>query len=563
MFPKGHVVMMGTPGSGRSAVIEGLSRVLDPDLPRRRTADEFDFYAADTSSPAEVHITLSDLGDELEQHFFDHLEIWDADQGLVKELQVASDIDSDAKSLVLRLAYRAEWIAAEERIEEFVYYPKNSDPPNEIYDRARLADIEMIGYSRIAPGRGRALSLRERSAFRRLTERASGDDFGTAVEKYREGLLDAAKELSSGTQIREAIGEVLKAVAGASRLGEVDPTGFQFAPDGGARTALLRALTPTVALGTSPQPFPTDREGSTLTALLTIAETLALAGGTQSLLAIDDLGDAFDAGSAAHVASIVSRRSHQSWITTRVPAVAEMFGPDEVFRFSKGPGGEVFAHQGRSATNKAERIAAKHWNRSILPALTYESAVIVEGPDDLAAVQAIARRLLEREDYRLPATRGVVIVSAAAAGSGGSSAVPKVADLCTQIGLWTVAIIDHDKNDADEIWEKVRASTNYSVRFPASFAIERALLDGIDDDVLREALTQLANTAGLPFAGASENNPSALRSWAIDLLKKTSGGLHALFVDLLPIDHLPPTMVNAYKAAVEAAANRNQGNLDM
>ena len=183
IFPRGHAVAMGTPGTGRSAVIEGLARVLDPDLPRRRTAEEFDFHHADTSRPAEIHVTIADLGDELQQHFFDQLEVWDAEQGLIQESELASQIDGEARHFALRLAYRAEWIAAEERIEEFVYYPKTSDPPNGLFDRVRITDIELIGFVRIAPGRGRALSLRERSAFRRLTERAAGDDFGAAVEK--------------------------------------------------------------------------------------------------------------------------------------------------------------------------------------------------------------------------------------------------------------------------------------------------------------------------------------------------------------------------------------------
>ena len=280
-------------------------------------------------------------------------------------------------------------------------------------------------------------------------------------------------------QIKAALDQVLNAIGGPSRLDAINAESFRFLPEGGTGTALLRALTPVADLGNSPQSFPTERQGSTVSALLSMAETLALTGSTQGLLAIDDLGDGLDAGSAAHLASIVARRSHQAWITTRVAAVAEMFGPDQVFRFSRAQGGQVTAHQGRSATTKAERIAAKHWGKSILPALTYEAVVILEGPDDLAAIQALSRRLLECEGYPLPATRGVVIISAAAAGSGGSSAIPKVAQLCTDIGLWTVAIIDHDKNDSDDTWQKVCAASNYAVRLPANYAVERALLEGL------------------------------------------------------------------------------------
>jgi putative ATP-dependent endonuclease of OLD family len=77
IVPGGHVVLAGEPGAGRSDVVEALDRVLSPDSTRGRLPTDLDFFRRDTSRRAEVEAVLGDLGEELEQVFFDHLDVWD------------------------------------------------------------------------------------------------------------------------------------------------------------------------------------------------------------------------------------------------------------------------------------------------------------------------------------------------------------------------------------------------------------------------------------------------------------------------------------------------------
>ena len=65
--PKGHVVVMGEPGAGRSNMIEGLARVLDAEESRSRITTELDFHNGDTSQPIQITVTLAELGPDLEQ----------------------------------------------------------------------------------------------------------------------------------------------------------------------------------------------------------------------------------------------------------------------------------------------------------------------------------------------------------------------------------------------------------------------------------------------------------------------------------------------------------------
>ena len=73
--PKGHVVVMGEPGAGRSDIIETLARVLDAGASRTRITTELDFWNLDTSKPIRIALTLGELRGDLEQDFFDHLEL--------------------------------------------------------------------------------------------------------------------------------------------------------------------------------------------------------------------------------------------------------------------------------------------------------------------------------------------------------------------------------------------------------------------------------------------------------------------------------------------------------
>ena len=145
--PQGHVVVMGEPGAGRSDLIEALARVLDPEIRRTNITNELDFLNRDTSKPIEIGLTLGSLGAGIEQDFLDYLELWDkiADV-LLPEIDNLEDIDQERYEWVLRLGYRAEWIHDEERCEEWVFYPKDSDPTSDYFHHIRRRDIEKLGF---------------------------------------------------------------------------------------------------------------------------------------------------------------------------------------------------------------------------------------------------------------------------------------------------------------------------------------------------------------------------------------------------------------------------------
>ena len=162
IFPQQHVCLVGEPGAGRSDLMDALIRVLSPDFTRSRLPNELDFYQRDITKRAEVEVVLGDLGEELEQVFFDHLELWERDKNvLVDELVDPQLIDRDIYNIIVRLCYRATWTPEEDRAEHWVDYPKNSDPDAGLINRVSSSNRRAIKFSWV---QGKAQVLEEDAA---------------------------------------------------------------------------------------------------------------------------------------------------------------------------------------------------------------------------------------------------------------------------------------------------------------------------------------------------------------------------------------------------------------
>ena len=130
----------------------------------------------------------------------------------------------------------------------------------------------------------------------------------------------------------EALDDVVEPLRDLLSVGGTDVSQlFQFAPESGSPSGLLRSLGPSMDVGDGSGSLPVWRRGSSTASLLRIAEALTLLSGTNLILAIDDFGDGLDAASSAHMTSTLRRSSGQAWVTTRIPAVAEIFEPEEVY----------------------------------------------------------------------------------------------------------------------------------------------------------------------------------------------------------------------------------------
>lgn len=359
VVPREDVVLVGEPRAGRSTVLEALLRTLSPDGARGPLGDDLDFHGRDRSLRPEVEIVLGDLGDELSQRFFDHLEYWD-DEGerLVDELDALEGLESYEE--LVRLCYRARWSAEQEQGEHWVDYPKTSDPEVDAFDRVRRNDLAALPAFFGGPT-SRPLALSYRGGLRELVDAADESDFATALDDLAHSVQSLGKELSDSAQLLKALHAVIEPVAPALGLDLDDlADDVAFVPAGGALGALLRALEPTLELDRATPALPLARHGSTAAVVLAIAELMARGQRTDGVVAIDDFGEHVDAATARHLAATLRRRTGQVWLSTRRAEVADAFRPEQVVRLAFDEQGVRTAHTGQRPSTKAQRTAGRH-----------------------------------------------------------------------------------------------------------------------------------------------------------------------------------------------------------
>ena len=563
--PNGHVVIMGEPRAGRSDLIEALGRVLDADALRTRVTSELDFHNLETLSPIRITVTLAELDPDLEQRFFEHLEFWDkTNQQLLPESLTLDTLDSDQYEFVLRLEYWARWLHLEERCEEWIHYPKASDPDSDYFVRAGRAAISALGYAVLHWNSPRVLELRPRSNFRRVIAGSEGDDFAAALQQYVEEVRQAAQNFTDSQQVRAAIEEIVDPIEvpiGISTAGSESAVSFE--PDGGSTSGLLRSLGPTIDLGDAVGQLPAWRRGSTTMGLLRLAEVLAMARLGKGVYAIDDLGDSLDLGSAAHIASVVRNRAGQIWVTTRMASVAEVFEPEEVVRLGRDTDGMRISRQGTLPTSKEERIATKHWHRNLLPALSYRTVVVVEGPHDFVALHSLVLRMANDLGHPLLATHGIALINAGSGGEGGYTSVLRLAHVAKRLGLRAIGVVDGDVDVGAKTYvHDNQGLADVVVRLPERVAIEVALIDGVPELDAQQSLRDASTSLGVnyPIELDQLSGKQFVRR-ARKFVKDNS--MHGMFVDGLPASSLPPIAMDLIAQSFKAANDESSGMIQL
>ncbi|MEV0530888.1 hypothetical protein [Kitasatospora sp. NPDC050463] len=568
--PRDHVVLAGVPRAGRSDIVEALARVLDPDaaqsprlsdLHQELPAEQADAPQDDElelgddsgsglapceTEPlaradfAEVEVTLTDLDPAIEQLVDGHLQPLDPSGAAVE----SDEADPTAPQCV-RIAYRLSYDSEAETLESAVYYPDRSNPETGQYIRVPAAvrrELPVITLNASVP-----LQLRAGGSLRRYIEERDAKAATAAFEVLRDAVSDAVTALSADPAITEAVDAVLAVGGTGTRLGDapISATDVGFLAEDGSVAALLRTLRASLRLDTA-GPLALANHGSTVTAILSMAEAMLLANVPGAIVLADDFGDQLDAATAEHLASLIRNRSGQTWLSTRRPDVARAFEPTEVVRLVRHNGARTH-HQLPQVRDRKELVAHRQLHTQLLPAITAPAVAVTEGPHDVAVLAAANRRY---PPAKLPLSAfGVRLVAAGTGGDGGIDQVPRIADLAKQLGFHVVGVIDRDKPGPQTSAQvaKVQQACDVVIRLPEKTAIERAMTAGVAYSQLATAssvLTAFGETDPLA-GGATEETVTRLG----DRLHKK--GLHEPFLDAL-YQELQPPLVDQGEDASEA-----------
>lgn len=548
--PRGHVLAIGEPRSGRSDLVAALRRVLDPRSTRSQptTADIRQTLAAaapgSTSNTvlapyAEVAITLADLPIDLEHEADGALEPLLADG--------TADLSGSASpgaSLGLRLAYRVSYDAVTDSIEHRVFYPILSDPSADKYVRVPAVVRSLLPV--VFLDSARPLQLRAEGLLRRLVSDNDPVSSATALQTLERDVVAAASALSANSAIQGVLDALVADTGPARRIGDgpVAGTDITFLPEDGSLAGLLRALQPVLHLdGTGALPL--ESHGSTTTAVLSAAEALLVASSTSGAVIVgDDLGESLDGPSTEHLANALRGAAAQVWITTRRADAARAFEATELVRLTRHTGARQ-VHQVAPPADRKEAGLHRHIQAQLLPALTATTVAVSEGQHDLSALSAADRRRMTPD---LPlAAHGIRLITADTGSGGGTGQIPQVAKLAHQLGYRVVALVDGDPaKKAGTVLADIENECDALVRLPDNMAIERALLAGATATQVRAAAAVFTDYGQPdPTLGKPDENVS---NAVMKLLH--SKGLHEQFLTALVEETgvLPPVVVNALTA---------------
>ena len=207
VVPGGHVLVVGEPRAGRSDLIAALTRVLDSEA-TRAALEEWDFHGHDVTRPIVIEVVLADLGDALSQRFLGELEFWDpTQQVLLPGSDSVEQLAATGAVPALRLAYRGQWDAEEERGEHWVYYPKISDPEADSFHKAPRVDRAALPF--LAPSPGPPLALNPQGGFRRLLEVRGPEEITQALRTMASGMDELSAKFSTAPAVVDGLEAVL------------------------------------------------------------------------------------------------------------------------------------------------------------------------------------------------------------------------------------------------------------------------------------------------------------------------------------------------------------------
>ena len=530
LVPAEHAVVVGEPRAGRTDLITGLRRVLDPRSTAARPSP-LDVHrplpSAGDDEPellTEVEVTLGDLDAAVEQDLDERLELINPNTGLP-----ADQADAATAVMGLRLSYRLRHDSISDTAEHWVEYPATGT-------KAPKAERELV--AAVVLDRAAPLQLRTDGVFRRLATGVDEAGLLIALGVLGTDVAAATEKLAGSSGVRQTVVDVLE--AGAAQLlamtGATPADDVGFVAEDGSIAAILRAIQPTLTLDAA-GPLPLAAHGSTTTAVLAAAEAAVSAVAPGAIVLGDDFGDDLDTGSAEFFAARLRRDGGQVWLSTRRPEVLRAFPAEEVIRLTRSHG-QRRHHQLAATTDRKVRDARRRLHLLLLPAMTARTVALLEGVHDLEGYTAVADRRLRLRGTASPAAHGVRMI-AAGLGDGGKDQLPKLAHLAAELGFHVRVVLDNDKPGADAaLVGELTTLAEQVVRLPERTSVERTLVHGVETARLRAGLAQITTQYGLGI-DVSSIADSELEAKIISALKQ-KGGLHQPFIDALPRGKTPP-----------------------
>lgn len=496
----GHSVFVGDNNVGKSTLLEAIDLVLGPErLSRRPVIDEHDFYAGryrdDEGNPVPIRIevVVSDLSEEQQRHFREHVEWWSTSAKAMLEGPPAEGTDADDVSPALRVCFEGRYDVEEDDFAGNTFYCL-PQLPDGIHPTFKTTDKRKCGflYLRTLRTGARALSL----------ERGSLLDIILRLQDKRvtmwEDLLCELRKLPVADKPELGIAPLLKEVQDAVR---------RFVPSDWAEDPHMRVSdltreslrkTLTVFMGTGAKrpdgtayAAPYQHQGTGTINTLVLALLSIIASLKQKVIfAMEEPEIALPPHTQKRIVNSVRATSAQAIFTSHSPFVLEEFDPSEVhvLRREDGKLSSTLATYPPSVKPKAYKA---EFRARFCEALLARYVLVVEGRTEYDALPAAARRLHELQpvSYKTLEALGVAVINA-----GTDVQVAPLGKFFSDLGKTVFAVFDKQEAAAS-------AAIKRAVHHPfesTEKGFENVVLRHTAEDALRRFALRLTSDGGWP-----------------------------------------------------------------
>ena len=418
-----HLVLVGDNNCGKSTVLEAIDLCLGPErLTRYAPIDEHDFYAGQyldsEKNPIEIKIevVITNLTDEQERHFKDHLEWWNENTNTLLTDPPPEGTDQEGVSSALRVGFTGGYDKGEDDFIGKTYYLspiRDDDNP----DPFQTFDKRLCGFLFLRTLRtgSRALSLEHGSLLDiilRLYEKRL---------QIWEDVLEQLRKLPVAEKKELGISDILTIVQ--EEVKSFVPSDWTDSPQMHVsdltRENLRRNLSVFMGTGAKREdgsdyaaPFHHQGTGTINTLVLALLSLIAKLK-QNVIFAMEEPEIAIPPYTQKSIINNVRNKSAQAIFTSHSPYVLEEFKPSQVLVIRREKG-IMFGIPAEYPPAVKPKLYRTQFRARFCEALLARRVLITEGRTEYDAIPAAARRLqkLHPDEFKTLDALGIAVIDA-------------------------------------------------------------------------------------------------------------------------------------------------------
>jgi putative ATP-dependent endonuclease of OLD family len=553
--PQKHNVFLAPNNSGKTAVLEALNLLLNPDLSAwSRVIDENDFYSREYLTPEAgtcptilIEAVLTGLSEEDEEEFRHDLVAWDAGSNCVVDEAEEGEDPFTEREIAIRVAFEAFYDPEDDDFKWRSFFRRKADESRDDAPSFGKSHKRRIGFLiyRDIRALSRPTTLEPTTLFARLLQ---SQDVST---RNFEAVLDSIDACMAPTFQEPDFMSVLNSYkAELERFLVLDQFGrsaLSFELTSRTRDELKEAaqLYSKPIDGVS-LPIQKMGAGTRSLALLAIL-TLIMRRRKRGILALEEPETFLFPHAQRRVLHEALELADQVFVTTHSPYVLEQIPIEAIGKLERKQSGDIEYVQLTNGSSKTLKLYNKRLRQAFSEAMLGRAVVVVEGDSDKWWVDAAAQVLdgitdsgFTHEGFDLA---GVTVVSSETHGDS-----IKTAQFFGSLNL--PAIILLDKLDDPQVVANHEQSGVPTI-FLRQAGIEKAIVQGLPLSLVAAFLSEAPLASGQnakvhEIAGKTEPEQ---REMMFSLLKKNKGSrlTHEWIVDRLTLQTFPKPLIESVR----------------